>query len=117
MVEAREPYPLHEPDPAACELMERVTGDRQFDLETTTLPEVMAQGDLYLCMFRGGAGLGDPLERPYESVMEDVEGEFLLPRFAESLYGVVSGDPEASAARRAAMRDDRAARAVPVREW
>ena len=31
-------------------------GERQFDLDGTTLPEVMRQGDLYLCMFRGGAG-------------------------------------------------------------
>src|SRR5438874_1625792 len=117
MVEAGEPYPFHEPDPAASELMERVTGDRQFDLETTTLPEVMTQGDLYLCMFRGGAGLGDPLERPYDAVMADVEGEFLLPRFAESLYGVVRGDPQATEGRRQAMRAERAERAVPVREW
>jgi len=96
---------------------ERITGDRQFDLETTTLPEVMTQGDLYLCMFRGGAGLGDPLERPYEAVMDDLDGDYLLPRFAESLYGVVSGDPVATERRRDAMREDRAARAVPVREW
>ena len=46
-----------------------------------------------------------------------MEGDYLLPRFAESLYGVVSGDPEATACRRAAMREERAGRAVPVREW
>src|SRR5438874_5371857 len=117
LVEAREPYPFHEPDPAASELAKRVTGDRQFDLETTTLPEGMTQGDLYLCMFRGGAGLGDPLERPYEAVMADVDGDYLLPRFAESLYGVVPGDGEATERRRGQMRDERATRALPVREW
>jgi hypothetical protein len=68
-------------------------------------------------MFRGAAGLGDPLERPYESVMADIEGDFLLPRYAESVYGVVPGDSRASAQRRSEMRDARAAKAVPVREW
>ena len=77
----------------------------------------MTQGDLYLCMFRGGGGLGDPLERPYQEVMDDLEGDYLLPRFGESLYGVVAGDPQATEARREEMREERAARAVPVREW
>jgi hypothetical protein len=94
-----------------------VTGERQFDLDTTTLPEVMREGDLYLCMFRGAAGVGDPLERPHESVTADVEGDYLLPRYAESVYGVVAGDADATEARRAEMREERGRKAVPVREW
>src|SRR2546421_7405548 len=117
MGEAGEAYPFHEPDPAASELMERVTGDRQFDLETTTLPEGMTQGGLYLCMFRGGGRRGGPPPPPHQGGDAGVAGDYLLPRFAESLYGVVSGDPEATVRRRAAMREERAARAVPVREW
>jgi hypothetical protein len=117
VVERREPYPTHEPDPADSELARMIDGERQFDLETTTLPEVMRQGDLYLCCFRGAAGVGDPLERPFESVSADVEGEYLLPRYAESVYGVVAGDPEATEARRAEMREERGRRAVPVRNW
>jgi hypothetical protein len=77
----------------------------------------MTTGDLYLCYFRGAAGLGDPLERPYEAVMEDIEGEYLLPRFADSVYGVVPGDPDATSARRAEKREERVAGAVPAREW
>jgi N-methylhydantoinase B/oxoprolinase/acetone carboxylase alpha subunit len=111
------PYPFHEPDPEDSELERAVGGEHRFDIETTTLPELMRQGDLYLCMFRGAAGLGDPLERPYESVMEDLEGDYLLPRYAESVYGVVPGDPAATDARRAEKYDERAERAVPVREW
>ena len=117
LVERGKPYPTHEPDPEDSELERVVTGDRQFDIETTTLPEVMRQGDLYLCMFRGGAGLGDPIERPYDAVMEDVEGDYLLPRYAESVYGVVAGDAQATEARREEMREERGCRAVPVREW
>jgi N-methylhydantoinase B len=117
LVERREPFPTHDPDPADSALERMVKGERQFDLETTTLPEVMRQGDVYLCMFRGAAGVGDALERPYESVMADIEGEYLLPRYAESVYGVVPGDPEASETRRAEMREERGRKAVPVREW
>ena len=57
---------------------------------------------------KGGAGLGDPLLRPIEAVRRDVEEGHLLPRFAESVYGV--GD-------RDAFRSRRLARAIPVRDW
>ena len=117
LVERGEPYPVHDPDPDDSDLEHVVQGDRQLDIETTTLPELMRQGDLYLCCFRGAAGLGDPLERPYESVMEDVDGDYLLTRYAESVYGVVAGDPQATERRRKEMYEDRAERAVPVREW
>ena len=113
----QQPYPFHEPDPADSALAREVTGEHLFDIEATTLPQVMSQGDLYLCCFRGAAGLGDVLERPYESVMEDVEGDYLLPRYAESVYGVVPGDASATERRRAEMRDERGRKAVPVREW
>ncbi|MDX6649741.1 MAG: N-methylhydantoinase [Solirubrobacteraceae bacterium] len=117
VVERGEPYPVHEPDPADSALERVISGTRQFDLETTTLPEMMRQGDLYLSVLRGGAGLGDPLERPYESVMEDIDGDFLLARYAEPVYGVVPGDPDATEVARAAARDRRGDEAVPVREW
>jgi acetone carboxylase, alpha subunit len=117
MAERGEPYPFHEPDPEDSEIERSIAGEHRFDIETTTLPELMRQGDLYLCMFRGACGLGDPLERPYESVMEDVDGDFLLPRYAASVYGVVPGDPGATEGRRKEMYEERAERAVPVREW
>ena len=117
LVERRQPYPTHEPDPANSEMERVLTGDRQFDIQGFNLPEAMTHGDLYLCCFRGAAGLGDPLERPIESVEEDIAGDFLLPRYAESVYGVVPGDREASERRRAEMREERGRMAVPVREW
>jgi N-methylhydantoinase B/acetone carboxylase alpha subunit len=116
-VERGEPYPVHEPDPADSALVRGVEGRRDFDLDTTTLPHPMRQGDLYLCMFRGGAGLGDPLERPYQSVMEDLAGDFLLERYAESVYGAVPGDPQATERLRERRRRERTEGAIPVREW
>jgi N-methylhydantoinase B len=117
LVERREPYPLNEPDPAASRLVREVSGDHQFDIEATSLPEAMREGDLYLCMFRGAAGLGDPLERPYEDVMSDIKGDYLLERYATSIYGVVPGDPAATHVTRDRKREERGAKAVPVREW
>jgi N-methylhydantoinase B/acetone carboxylase alpha subunit len=117
VVSRGEPYPTHEPDPEDSALARMISGRRDFDQETTTLPEAMTTGDLYLCYFRGAAGLGDPLERPYAEVMADIEGEYLLPRFADSIYGVVAGDEAATSERRAARRDERVADAVPAREW
>jgi N-methylhydantoinase B len=117
LVERREPYPLNEPDPARSRLARDISGDRQFDNEATSLPEAMREGDLYLCTFRGAAGLGDPLERPYEEVMSDIKGEYLLDRYATSIYGVVPGDPAATQVTRNQKREERGAKAVPVREW
>jgi acetone carboxylase alpha subunit len=87
---------------------------------------VAGQGDLYVCVYHGGDGLGDPLDRRPEHVAEDLEGDYLLERFASTVYGVVASqgddgawsvDAEATARRRAEIRDERRAKAVPVREW
>ena len=117
LVERREPYPLSEPDPANSDLEIKISGEHRFDLETTTLPELMRHGDLYLCIFRGASGLGDPLERPYESVMADIDGDYLLSGYAERVYGVVPGDADATERAREELRAKRAREAVPVREW
>jgi acetone carboxylase alpha subunit len=86
----------------------------------------MSQGDLYVCVYHGGDGLGDPLDRSPEHIEEDLHGEFLLPRFAESVYGAVaerdadggwSVNREGTEKRRAEVREERRAKAVPVREW
>jgi hypothetical protein len=46
-----------------------------------------------------------------------VSGDFLLPRYAESVYGVVAGDAGATERRREEIREERGRTAVPVREW
>jgi acetone carboxylase alpha subunit len=86
----------------------------------------MQQGDLYVCVYHGGDGLGDPLDRKPEHLEEDLNGDFVLPRFVESVYGAVaeqerdgrwSVDREATEKLRADARSQRRAKAVPVREW
>ena len=114
-----EPFPLHEPDPADSALAREIAGEHLFDIETTTLPDVYREGDLYLCMFRGGAGLGDPLERPVRVGDGRTSRATSCCRATpEPVYGVVPGDSRASARARARRCVTRAAaKAVPVREW
>jgi len=50
-------------------------------------------------------------------VMEDIEGDYLLSRYAEPVYGVVPGDEQRTADRRSELRQERGAKAVPVRDW
>jgi hypothetical protein len=50
--------------------------------------------------------------------LDDVLGDpALLARYAEPVYGVVPGDPDATERRRAERREERARDAVPVHEW
>jgi hypothetical protein len=49
--------------------------------------------------------------------MGDIEGEFLLERYASSIYGVVAGDEGATEKMRERRREQRGEKAVPVREW
>jgi len=85
-----------------------IDGERDHRLDNWTLLEPFANGDLYLSVMKGAAGLGDPLERPVEAVERDVAEGHLLPRFAETVYAV--SDREAARARRLE-------RARPAREW
>jgi N-methylhydantoinase B/oxoprolinase/acetone carboxylase alpha subunit len=126
LIKEGKPYPTHDGNPEESMVEALVTGRADFDQEGITLPEVMQQGDLYVCVYHGGDGLGDVLERKPSAVEEDLNGDFLLPRMAESVYGAVATrddhgewhvDAEATERRRAEMREERRRKSVPVREW
>jgi N-methylhydantoinase B/acetone carboxylase alpha subunit len=126
LIAQQEPYPTHDGNPEESNVERLVTGRRDFDQHTLTLPELMQQGDLYVCVYHGGDGLGDPLDRKPEHLEEDLNGGFLLPRFVESVYGAVAAqdeegtwsvDREATETRRTEARAERRSKAVPVREW
>jgi acetone carboxylase gamma subunit len=103
-----ERYPVCDGDFESPALMEIQGSVREYKNDAMTLLSPFANGDLYLSVMKGGAGLGDPLLRPVEEVQRDVAEGHLLPRFAESVYGVSDRD---------AFRARRLERAVPVREW
>ena len=78
-------------------------------------------------MFRhelaGGGGWGDPLERDADRVCKDVRDELVSAGSARDNYGVVltadgrAVDANATAARRDALRTERAWSSPPVVAW
>lgn len=103
-----EAYPVADGDFESPALMEIQGSSREYCNDGMTMLEPFANGDLYLSVMKGGAGLGDPLLRPVEDVRRDIAEGHMLPRFAESVYGVSD---------REAFRRRRLERAAPVREW
>ncbi len=103
-----EAYPVADGDFESPALTEIQGSAREYKNDGMTLLSPFANGDLYLSVMKGGAGLGDPLLRPVETVERDIREGHLLARFAESVYGVSDRD---------AYRRRRLQRAIPVRDW
>jgi acetone carboxylase, alpha subunit len=120
-----EPYPSKEDDPADSEITRLCKGEHLFDGRTLNYPYRMEHGDIYYSYYRGGGGLGDPLERDPALMEKDLEGNFILPRYLEKVCGArlvrADGsyrvDVEATEKRREEMREERAKRAVPVKDF
>ncbi|MDE1569163.1 hydantoinase B/oxoprolinase family protein [Aquabacter sp. P-9] len=96
------------------------------DKQAITTEEMFSDYDLYLNYMRGGPGFGDPLDRLPQSVADDLNGGYVLERFAAQVYGVVvkkgddglyAVDTAATDALRAQIRKDRIAKSVPTRDW
>lgn len=89
-------------------------------------PELpMGHNDLWATATGAAGGWGDPIERNPELVLDDLREGSMQPEFVQSLYGVVATrdaagewhvDDAATAARRAAIRRERAA-APAVADW
>ncbi|UCV05115.1 hydantoinase B/oxoprolinase family protein [Dechloromonas denitrificans] len=96
------------------------------DKQCMTTEDCYDNHDLYLNYLRGGPGFGDPIDREVKAIENDLNQKFLLPEFAEKVYGAVftqnakgvfSIDAAKTATRRAEIRKERLARALPTREW
>jgi acetone carboxylase alpha subunit len=96
------------------------------DKQTMATEQAFEDYDLYLNLIRGGPGFGDPIERSCRQIEADLNGHYVLPRFAQSTYGAVISqdakglwkvDDAATAKRREEMKKERIARSVPVRDW
>jgi N-methylhydantoinase B/acetone carboxylase alpha subunit len=114
-------YPTADGDPEHSGLL-AVAGDHQFDQRTLSMPEPMSSGDLYLSPMRGGSGVGDPVERDPQAVIDDIAGGYLTERLARSLYRVAQDgdgrlDAPATTALRAAGLRERREQSVRVDEW
>ena len=120
------PYPVSERDPENSELDANVQGEHLLDKYCYHLPDMHKEFDIYVSHICGGHGVGDVLERDPVMVIQDLNEDLLLERFAASVYGVVAHkgddgkwqlDAQATAARRKEIREKRLARSVPVEEW
>lgn len=96
------------------------------DKQCITTEDCYANHDLYLNYLRGGPGFGDPLDREPKAIEADLNQKFLLPEYAQKVYGAVftqdakgvyTVDPAKTKARRVEVRKERLARAVPTRVW
>jgi N-methylhydantoinase B len=107
LAEAGSAYPVA--DGSFSELaLQAIDGNRELRLDNWTLLEPFQSGDLYHSVMKGAAGLGDPLERPAESVERDIDEGHIEPEFAEAVYALADRD---------AARVRRLERAVPTSEW
>jgi acetone carboxylase, alpha subunit len=124
------PLPLGgDPDPGNPEYEKTLADDAivKRDQQCVTTEAVFEEGDLYLNYMRGGPGFGDPLDRPPRLIEDDLNNFRVSPERAEHVYGVVlSKDAdgiwhvdagEATAQRRANIKQDRLARGEPTRTW
>jgi N-methylhydantoinase B len=70
--------------------------------------EIQVQpGDMLIYRTAGGGGWKDPLERPPEKVEADVAKGLVSAEKAKAEYGVVVGDPDATATLRESMKAER----------
>ena len=87
------------------------------------LTMAMRRGDVFRHVLAGAGGWGDPLERDPAAVLRDVRNELLSPRRAEVDYGVVIDtirwqvDEQATARRRATIREARGWQRPPSVQW
>jgi len=73
------------------------------------------KADVYAVRWTGGGGFGDPMDRAFDDINEDLEHYAITPEAAYGIYGVVVGadgklDEAASSARRAELRQSRVTR-------
>jgi N-methylhydantoinase B len=75
----------------------------------------MAAGDVWYHSWQAGGGYGDPLTREAQTVADDVARRVVSAEAARDIYGVVlqgtKADSKGTAARRAALRQERLAKA------
>jgi acetone carboxylase gamma subunit len=107
LAEAGEAYPIAD-GPFSELALKAIGGERELKLDNFTMLAPFETGDLYHSVMKGAAGLGDPLERPAESVERDVAEGHIEPAFADAVYAVADRD---------AARARRLERARPAREW
>lgn len=96
--------------------LEEIEGDLEILAPKHTRSPI-GPGDVWYHSWQAGGGYGDPLTREPSRVAEDVARRIVSPDAARNIYGVIldpagTCDLAATAARRAALRQERLAQAV-----
>jgi N-methylhydantoinase B len=90
--------------------LDEIDGERR-ETEAKEMGVPIGPNTVFANEMGGGSGIGDPIQRSPQSVIEDVENGRITTEVAESVYGVVLADGEVqqdeTATRRAEIRSER----------
>ncbi|MER8826786.1 hydantoinase B/oxoprolinase family protein [Mesorhizobium sp. M0938] len=112
-------------DPHVSDYEKNIGGDHVV-VEGPYITSPHKSGDIFSHSYNGGGGYGDVLERDPIKTAWDVENGFLTREAADQVFGIVLKDDadgypvadiDATVERRAAMRKQRLAKAIPVVDW
>ena len=112
-------------DPHVSDYEKRIGGDHVV-VEGPYITAPHKAGDIFSHSYNGGGGYGDVLERDPIKTAWDVENGYLTREAADQVFGIVLKDDDdgypvadidATVKRRADMRKQRLAKAIPVSDW
>ena len=120
---------IHERGPALDPTIDKVITARQMESAAVApfvTPEPLQNYDVILHPISGAQSMGDPITRDCKSIEDDLNKGWTSRRVAEEIHGLVvkqagerdfTVDIAASEKRRAEIRKERIAKAVPFKEW
>ena len=126
LIADKAPLPHVEGDPHDPDIKRLVQGDFKI-VDGVFLDKPLRDGDLFQFFYNAGGGYGDPIERDPQAVCDDLDRGIQSRPVAQRVYRVVTEydpetrthrvDAEATRKSREQCRRERAARAIPVRDW
>ena len=120
---------IHERGPALDPTIDKIITARQMESAAVApfvTPEPLQNYDVILHPISGAQSMGDPITRDCKSIEDDLNKGWTSRRVAEEIHGLVvkqagerdfTVDIAASEKRRAEIRKERIAKAVPFKEW
>jgi N-methylhydantoinase B/oxoprolinase/acetone carboxylase alpha subunit len=129
LIDAGKPLVHERGDPTEPDLLKQIEA-RVLETNASApfiAPETLHEYDVVIHPVSGAQALGDPIERDPEAVRLDLDKGWTRDWVASNVHGVAatyddntktwSVDGEATARRRAEIREQRKKRAVPFQEW
>ena len=129
LIDARKPLVHERGDPTEPDLLKQIEA-RVLETNASApfvAPETLHEYDVVIHPVSGAQALGDPIERDPEAVRVDLDKGWTRDWVALNVHSVVATyddntktwtvDSDATARRRAGVREQRKQRAVPFQEW